>query len=756
MNIVKDGSFQLVPMDDGTQTQSVLYGGIVNSGVILLRMSDFYLGEKGLTVVGGQVGLISSLMKLVDIKASTSISKNSIIGIYQFSSWQMFHPLSINDTSSIQILDSEFVSKEGGTLSMSGKAEMEVLGNSTLVVYQSALSMKDTTKMTFESPLQFNITHVPDNYNMIVDSDVSISMDATMYLNHSFIFLAAKTFSLIILLSSANNVVGGDATIFIYNSTLGILSDPATLIQKGNSRLVIFGYSTFLVTGIYIVQDTVKVSGTDLAAIDVVGTYIQKGKSQLVMNNGDFTMLRGNVTFGDQSTATFYNGSNLNVNGTLLFANQSILTMLDSEIQLPGDITIQSTVNITKTLITIQGTFTSNGNTTCKGCNIELWGGSFNSFGNGTYSNSKINVTGNANFGGSFIGSSNNISVNEGNLSVFKGSSFNCANCNITIEKGHFVYDTNSVIILTNSSLSNINGNVLSNGDVLVYPGSAISNNGVFSLNANILKSANVSNNVVFSNTGNFTTSNITTKLQQIMIPMTNSGQVSVSSVLGVVEFKQLGGNLNITNGVIQSYQPVVVKGGYVNGRNGNINASLENSGTLGLDPSIYNTIQLAIQGNLTQINGSIIIIINSLDDFSQINVTEIASFDGEIIIKINENFTPSDNTSVNIVNFGSTQGNFTNVKVKSFDPNTKKESDPSCNYQVGHGQKSLSVLVSAGCGGSSKNERFLSIGAIVGIVIAAAVVAIVVISLIVLRTQIRHSYKLKSGIFKLRSIRGD
>ncbi|GAM27804.1 hypothetical protein SAMD00019534_109800 [Acytostelium subglobosum LB1] len=629
------------------------------------------------------------------------------------------------------------------TSAFTGNSVLMTTGESQVTFDNMTLSLNDNATLYLSTSTYYDLNNFSKNqFNAFINSTILLSSSTTFELDHTFALFITKLFTIkdnatiymhdgsFMYLDCTNNTLQGNSSVLVRGASLLGLSTPdSTLLQINSSKLILNDGSHFEVEGSYTAQDSVAISLSNQSLLVVRGQYNQQGMATMKTNNA-FIVIEGGCSFKESAVGTFTNDSRLHVNGTLSFQDRSILSLDSSKVSVPGTLTVSSTIQLSNSTISVIGLFNTNGNITAL--------------------NSLIDTNGTANFGGNFKGESSNITVTNGNLSIIGASMFNCTNSHISVISGNFIYDTQSSIHMINTSFINLNGHVESQGHITVFPGCTMSNNGTFNLQSSILKSSTNVNDIIFENTGTFSSLH-SSEIKEIMIPFNNNGQVNINSSLTLSLFTQSDGITNIANGtVLGSNNTVDIQGGYLAGRNGTILASLTINGTLGYNQSTYQPTSLQVVGNLTQHSqGTMVVIINSERDFTEFNITEKATFDGELVVKINKEFFVSSK-SINVVNFNEASGQFANVKIKSFDPNSNnKESDhDDCNYVVGQDAKSLRVLVSCKSGKSK-----LSTGAIVGIVIACVVVVVVVGSLLHLRKKIVISYKLKSGIFKLRKL---
>ncbi|EFA82200.1 hypothetical protein PPL_04623 [Heterostelium album PN500] len=714
MNVYSFGSLSL----NASTSQCFIGLSIAHSGTIFNEAQTYIVGNFSTYDSASIKGYPDSLLMFFDVAfyppGINTFNDNTTISM-QGSTLSFWKYTVLNNNTKIDLYDSPFKIFNSNFF-MNDQSYIDVQGVSPILSNGTTLIMNDNSTMNFYNPSFFNLEYqTEDSRNMIIETKFSMNHNSKLHMNHTLLFLQAYLFSLsdnayidmkngsmLLILNNVNQMYD-QSRIDVQNSTFSIFTQSSGLIQNDNSSINLFGYQSYMIIGgAHILKDNSYITMVSNAFLIIEGSLIQLNKSNVVSQSSR-TSIKGTCIIKDESVAIYTQFSEL-----------------------------------------------YNGKIVCDKCTIEQWEGSFRSFGIGVYNNSQISIVGDAHFGEFFVAFNTNITVTGGNLTIYSQSVFNCTNCHIQIVDGFFNYDKDSSVNLFESNLENIGGLIQSIGNVYVYPGSTMSNGGTLNLESGIYKQ-DQNSQASMVNTGDINSIPNGQK-KEITVPLLNNGRMNVvNDDLFVSQLRQNSGSLIIQKGRVQSNESIVNDGGNIHG-NGTILSSILNSGKFGTPNTTNN---LHVIGNFVQLqNGTIIITINSLKDFTQFNISELFTMGGNIIIRINEDFKPSteskDNT-IPVVNFGDAKGNFSNVGFRTFNPKTGEERDSECGHKLAQSKQSLSVLVSAGCQDSSSKK--LSTGAIVGIVIACIIVASLVVVFYHKRQRLSQDFRAKSGVFKLRRV---
>ncbi|KAN0012063.1 hypothetical protein ACTFIU_000285 [Dictyostelium citrinum] len=570
--------------------------------------------------------------------------------------------------------------------------------------------------------------------------------------------------------------------------------------------------------------------------IDTNVTFYEK--SQLLLNNITSYLL--DLSFNNESNTNIFE-STLYTLSPVILNDKSKFNIEDSLVTVNSSLTLnhQSILKANnKGYLIINNILTMNDNSSmiisnnsvihingeCKVRDIDIDSSviqSIGSFeGNGEYFNIKsstVAVIGNLTF------NSNETNINSGNINVFSGGNLSIYNklfinsfSNFLIEGDLIINDHSTVVAgssrivlknngklllspLSNAKLDNIdfdiqNGTLTTIGDIYLSSSTLISNKDRFLLSSNILettKSSKIENSgsMIINDIGSINNNNNNNNGQDksflIGVNVINSGLVQIGNdkfsknieVLDYIQQNDKSILLINKNSMISSNETIKIQGGLVYG-NGTFNSSIHHSN--GNLFSFNQTNQINIINDYIQgENGTIIILINSKDDFSKLNINKFASLNGNIEIRIskklinekeqqidiitfnNEDYDDDDddlNTNLKLASSSSSSSssktnkgvNFKSITFNSYDQETgetKEISEDSDCVKSKSSSKSFSVLV-----GCNENSNKLSGGAIAGIVIGCAVFVAIVGTLIHFSSRISLRIRHSDAVTKMKT----
>ncbi|EGG17402.1 hypothetical protein DFA_08397 [Cavenderia fasciculata] len=620
----------------------------------------------------------------------------------------------------------------------------------------SFLNMQTTQMHT----TNFNFLLEELSYLFLTDSVVSLEYGQIVLKNSSLKFE-----------KSVVGINNGSLTL-LYNSTI-IGSNNSSLVIAGGSsngnflalntsKIFVHGHSNIFIMGYLMASDQATVYGYNNASIYVRGTLG-------IAEDAVFGIYANSQSLIEKFLILLDNGrcevadSHLVVQGQILAADNSTISFINSIVEIPGSITMSSTLNAVHSSVTVIGNvFNDLGQ-------MAFYNSSMLGIGELQSLNSTILAQGSAvvsygkmTYGGTFNGYLSALGVANGDLVILPNTTFTCNYCRLFIYGGKFVYAENSIITLNNTAIVNDDGSSLvAQSDLVMFPGSSITNNGNFTLSKNILiassntqrgaTDANNAQNIEFSNNGTIQSdADISIEVQ-----LNNQGTLHIvnSTNINMAKYVQSGGVLTVGGGSVSSNNSIDIQGGAIQGQ-GQINGDIQQSGgTIG--SRSQSSDKFNINGSLEQTNNStILILINTFNDFSQLNISNNANFSGTIEIRVAKNLTESSQVEIPIINYSQSNGDFSKINIITYDPETGKEDDePSCKVSSQKGGSKFSVLVSeCQSSGMSKSMTGVIVGVVVGVVAAAVVVGIS----LHYRHRISRFARYKSGKFstKLANLR--
>ncbi|KAM9998883.1 hypothetical protein ACTFIZ_002443 [Dictyostelium cf. discoideum] len=554
------------------------------------------------------------------------------------------------------------------------------------------------------------------SYIYLVSSEYGI-MDCHL-MDTSFIFVSYGS-----VVASIGNVILSDKS-SIHLSIKSIMTVEGNMVLKDNSYLKIS-----------------DVPGGDLFEdfIFIVGSLICEDQSSVYVNNslfvvGGFEASLMNVQLTENSWfvanrktsfsgAVFFDRSNLIANDTLII-NSPIMLLIDSTF----DILFDTTISFTQ-----------------------------------VYSRNST------------------ITVKQGSFLANNGSMFFLLDSSIIVEKGDLIMDPTVELKMTNSKLKVYgNGKLITSSSIYLNETSTMENKGIINLSGSIYYNDLLS----FSNSSVF---------------ISNSGMFNIEQSTFInVFFENLNGTFNVGNNsiyienftqndtsssttlkfgsIINSLNNLNINGGSLTG-SGLINTTLSQSdGQLG---SSTHTNKINITNDYFQSSNKskISIVIDSLEDYTNINVGNWVDIIGELAISINERLieallssssgfidSSSDSSSKPQLSFtlmsfeGKSELSFKENKITFSTYNNegeKKKINDCILTKIKSNSKTFSALFENNCNNGANGGIKLSGGAIAGIVIGGVAAVVIVITLVHFSHKIFYGLKSKDSVIKLAKIFG-
>ncbi|KAF2069745.1 hypothetical protein CYY_008936 [Polysphondylium violaceum] len=579
--------------------------------------------------------------------------------------------------------------------------------------------------------------------------------------NHKFIRAGIEKKNTTIYFTETEFTLEEGSVLISFNGSTIYLSNSKTTANNGLIQAL--DYSTFLVQ-----QGTFDAYGESTFHIETSRLYLNDSQIYLYDNSVIFntdtatTFLIGQLKTYNTSSIVLQDKSKLLIQGDLELNDYSFITSLNSTVILSGNLSNrfssnvaisdhsefyvfgyahfepQSTFNSTFSSVLITGALNMNGNYYDHYSSIFVDGiFDFNKYGH--FDNSEIIVDGKMNVIGHLEGNNTFIGV-LGNLVAQKDSIIDCTGCVIVVMNGNFYVSSAAQLKLINSSFVNSNGSYIAMGDTFIQEGSTFVNKASMTLDSNVFQTDNttLSDKVFIDNHGDLTMNGA--NKQSINVPIVNNGTIKTSNnEIFMYKYTQTNGSFILNGGSVSSSDPIDIIGGNMNG-NGTINGGISNKGSVGSNQ----VNQFSINGVYSQgSNGSLTMTINSLDSFSQLNISSEANLGGTLIIRINQDLLnqatdQNENTTINILNFEKQSGSFSNIQFKYFNPTTQQDvPEPTTKNECqeiksGSSSRSFSVLISNNCndvivgGGSKKLAKGAIAGIVVSCVVAAALVGVI------------------------------
>jgi len=724
---------------DGTPDNLVTFGSsffsndtfiITNTNVLFLSVSAFQIGFTEIT--DSQTAFLGNV---VCQKASFDITNSQCFYVYQLA------------------LSLDTVFKSENSTHTFTQGEFQVL-NSSVIFRNDSVYLTDSL---FGAIGNSNVTLVNSNLKFENSSIVVGENGSLRILDNSTLTI-----------NNGTGVLDGEGFLHTSNSYFQVkVLNNFGFILLGNSKILIRDESTFIIDGrISALNDSsIQVFKSKFEIIGMV--LVGQRATFLLSESWKLNVVKEMLAIA-QDAIVQVDQSQLQVEGLLTVQDRAKLNIYDSELSVPGNITCkdESVIFTKNSKTSVAGSIYSNGVIYSKDSDYNIQG-SLNIAGLSKFVNSTVNVDGNLLVAGSFLQATDCTFVIKNNMTVILGIVV-AENTSITIENGVFnvLY---GILQLNSSEFRNLHGVVNTRGNIEIFAGTTFINDGTIVLSSNILPSNQSSPDSDFKleNTGQFI---IDTAESNIQVPFVNSGSVDLkSNTVFIKEYNQNNGLLSLKGGVINSEQEIVISGGSISGY-GTFNKTLNNNGGMGSrDASIH---QFNINGDFNhQSNASFIITILTLNDFTNINITNTANFNGTIEVRISNDILNSlqsteNGTQVNLINYnglGSKEG-LNQIKFSTFDPATPTKDEPKndeCVAKSTYNDRSFAVLLNTKCSGSGEvNEggitNKLSGGAIAGIVIGCVAAAVIGIALVHYRERLHLSYRLtkKNLNMKLKTLK--
>ncbi|EGG17401.1 hypothetical protein DFA_08396 [Cavenderia fasciculata] len=525
------------------------------------------------------------------------------------------------------------------------------------------------------------------------------------------------------------------------NSVLDIQGTIGSCLATGNTDISIEDDSSVFLKGHMLMTNNSAITIQQQSFIYVEGLLIMYNKTKVLSIQSEFYVEEG-LSLYDESTVTVI-GSYLSVTGDIYLFDNTAINLLTTIVEVPGTIAVSSLLTATASNITVMGDIFSDGVVDLQANSWLIVTGVFISI---NYTKLNLSVIGtheSMKYGGQFIGIDSAIAVVAGDLIILPGTNFSCSGCGILVQGGSFTYSADSSVVLIDTYLETESGaNLISDSDIYTFPGSSITNAGTFTLSRNI--EIPTVQHPLFEQYRQVQLQKTAMGIQDTPLELTNSGtldstaDISIGIQLNnqgklqvkgnnikVAKVVQKKGSIIVGGGSMSSNNTIDIQGGAIQGQ-GQINGDIQQSG--GSIGTVSQTSdKLNINGSLEQNNSSTIIVtINTIDDFSQLNISNNANFSGTIEIRVAKNLTESNEPiNIPVMNYGQSNGDFSKINIITYDPDTGKEDDePNCKVSSQKGGSKYSVLVSE-CQSSSSMSKTMTgviVGVVVGIVSLAAI----------------------------------
>ncbi|EAL70129.1 hypothetical protein DDB_G0274473 [Dictyostelium discoideum AX4] len=688
--------------------------------------------------------------------------------------------------------------------------KFELFGGNLIMALRSNLLAGTITAENSTILIQNFFTHINDfDYDAIVkDTNITISSFATLLVHHNSTFSLDNS-SLTVI---NNGYVGiGENTKFYL--TYPLIMNDVSLMECIGGVIWINKFDCFLESEMKIFDsnitffDTVnfydysKVSFIDTRVL-VLGNINSYGNVTTIVYGGSL-LLNGDYKLRDSSrflvngkdTMVFVRGEFSNIDDSIFYLNQSQFLVY-------GHASFSSQSYFDSGLFVVNNIAIWNGWVLGNYTNFVVNGSLVINTSYASMVESHIVSIGDITVNGILTTTNTRLYVDQGNFIVSDNAILQLIGSEARINSGQLKIHPLAYIDIVNSSFTLITGNVDTLGNVYLDSSSDLSNqNGTYNLYSGIYYTNDTtvkSNNVTVLNDGVF---NVANNSVQINVAFTNSGnnsniaQLNINNnTLFIYDFKnENGGEITLNGGTFSSDNSIQLNGGSIKG-SGSFNTSINQSnGQFGSKSTVnnFNITGDFIQSNNSNNNTKIIIVIDSLDSFSTLNIGNLADINGIIEIRINQDILKNLNNnnnnnnnlesnlssqsgsssdgiksaSFNLISYNSkTSNSFNNIQFKSYDPKSGSESDIDKNSCIQpkskSGSSSFSVLLeqnedcaNGGDGGGGKSK--ISGGAIAGIVIGCAVLAIIIISTVHYRERLRlfkinTSRKIRSMSVKL------
>ncbi|KAF2069744.1 hypothetical protein CYY_008935 [Polysphondylium violaceum] len=534
------------------------------------------------------------------------------------------------------------------------------------------------------------------------------------FIENEFTFGPASLFNLPI--RSTINLINSNCT----------TSDKSTIYNEGSTIMINSEVKTFNTTIILIEQKSQLLIQRNLELSD--NSSIRSINSTIIVS--------GNLSFRLSSNITIFRRSEFYILGQVHFEPLSLFSSSVSKIFITGTLQTNGIFDDLLGSIFVNGTFDFNNS--------------------GHFENSQITVNGKMNVFGFFDGKDSFINV-IGNLIAHNDSTIYCRNCEIVVLNGIFYVSQLGQFIISRTSFVNSKGIYIAMGDTFVQEGSTFVNKASMTLNSNVFLTDNttLSDKVSINNHGELSMNGA--NKQSINVPIVNNGTIIISNnEIFMYKYNQTKGSFILNGSSIISHSPIDIFGGNMNG-NGTINGGIFNNGSIGSNQ----VNQFSIHGVYNQgSNGILTMTINSLDSFSQLNISSEANLGGTLIIRINQDLLnqATDNNediNFNILNFEKQSGSFSNIQFKYFNPTTQQDvPEPATKNECREiksrsSSRSVYVLISNNC----NDDKKLAKGAIAGIVIGCAVAVALVGVIFHFREKIFRFSKKEKVSNKMKSL---
>ncbi|KAF2078604.1 hypothetical protein CYY_000104 [Polysphondylium violaceum] len=697
--------------------------------------------------------------------SNTSPTFESLFQIFEFGQ------LNITGDGNQNTIFNNFFIGEGGSLYSHGsdltfKNYLQLKDNFVLQL-ESSKDSKLSKSLVSNSTVDFSdskstLTSVNDIFYFKTSTDTTkVYIHEDSSIQGSNLNLLFNNTSLY-LLDTSNIKTKNDSFIYIENGEL--VAKDQTYLDLDNTDLWLQG-SNFIGMG----QSKFNFSNQSRLYIKGTLNFLEDGminvdKSQILIDGKLFLHDQSVLSISDSDIPSFLNGdfallnttkaiinnNDFNVIGRLFLQSMSRLEVSDSFLNIPGKVYSQDAnyISITNSKVEVYGAFFAP-KIDIKKSQL-LVDGEFSISNDALFESSTINV-----LYGNLTVKSNSFIANNCNITVeksikFASSKFLTSDTNITILNGELNIERGGVIQLNNTNFYNSKGLLDTGADIQIVAGSSFVNTGSIVLSSHILKNEDA-NQIVLNNFGNFS---VGMDRSRINIPVSNSGSFKIlSNTVSVGGYTQSQGTFSIQGGLLNSNSTIVINGGTIQGR-GTFNQSIINNGILGdRDGNVHN---FKINGDYQQ-TGAMIINILTLEDFTKINVTNIAKIQSTIEVRISSDalskLSGTENgTQVDLISFNQgSEFNMDSIKFSTFNPATPtedKQTTDTCVAQAKLTGTSFSVLLK----GCPPKKPLLSAGAIAGIIVGGAVAVIATTIVVANRKSIAMAFKVKKADMKLKT----
>ncbi|KAN0044725.1 hypothetical protein ACTA71_006244 [Dictyostelium dimigraforme] len=761
-------------------------GGIISIDVNINGTSEYFKINDGSIFLNGELNIINSLELN---KGIISIGSNGIINVGNSITVKDKIEITndpLQNSKNTSISTNNFIISENGFFNIYKNSKLSLnsitleLNNDSLinieensVFYSSNLIKLDHSSSITANQVEIWFVSINSNSQSNIQvSESKINVKGPLIMNDQSTIVGDKieldldsiegNSDASIIYDNSNIVINGDTTLKnqakLYTTNTSI-SGYGNIVLNDNSKFSVFDSSQMSLLGDLVLNDNSKVSLMNKAEVQLYGNFKMDGDSSFFI-------------YGPESIVYIYEEFNCSEKSQFILDSSSFFVLGD--VSFKGNTLFNSGYFKLSKLATWDGdilgvdsTFIVDGSLIINSKTTKLQDSIIYS-----YSDLLIN--------GEFEAYGTTVFIEDGNSILTNASYLKLDHSIIIISKGNLIVHPDAYVNIQDSEFLLDNGIVETLGNVYLNNKSSLKNqNGTYNLSSGIYYSNDTTiktNNITLMNDGIF---NIVKDNAIINVAFTNSGNDSIGQLninnhtIYIYQFRnENGSELNLNGGTLSSDNSIELNGGSIKG-NGNLNSSIiQTNGEFGSRTHVNN---FNISGDFIQSNDSssiIIIIIDSLDSFSTIDIGKLADISGIVIIKINENLLNNSRenqlsettttaktssmaassssssssrenspTTLKLVSFNNkTDNSFGNIQFQTYDSNGNEKDlnkVPCVEPKVSGTSFSLLIDVSD-CDPSDNEINSLSVGAIVGIIIACAVVSIIIMSIIHYRKRVR------------------